>query len=162
MSGSHLIIHIYVRFTSYVICGEETRVDGTQKLKSNAVPIIFFFSPPSAMKRKPPIKRTASAPKVTKSSSSPVLDSQVLPQNMEVSVGSGAELQPSSSHAASSCEISTPESSASSEASDDCCETELAIQSWQDVGTAVSAITMDLFGTNFATPRRFPSMYEDT
>lgn len=46
---------------------------------------------------------------------------------MAVSIGSGAELQPSSSHAASSCEISTPESSASSEDSDNCCETEQAI-----------------------------------
>ncbi|KAJ4426849.1 hypothetical protein ANN_26648 [Periplaneta americana] len=106
---------------------EKTRIDGTRKLKSNAVPTIFFFSPPSAMKRKPPIKRKASAPKATKSSSSPVLDSQVVPQNMAVSIGSGAELQPSSSHAASSCEISTPESSASSEDSDNCCETEQAI-----------------------------------
>ncbi|XP_069676884.1 uncharacterized protein [Periplaneta americana] len=79
------------------------------------------------MKRKPPIQRKASAPKATKSSSSPVLDSQVVPQNMAVSIGSGAELQPSSSHAASSCEISTPESSASSEDSDNCCQTEQAI-----------------------------------
>ncbi|KAJ4434141.1 hypothetical protein ANN_16461 [Periplaneta americana] len=57
----------------------------------------------------------------------PVLDSQVAPQNMEVSIGNCAELQPSSSHAASSCEISSPKSSASSEASDCCCETEQAI-----------------------------------
>ncbi|KAJ4436301.1 hypothetical protein ANN_18932 [Periplaneta americana] len=51
---------------------EKTRIDGTRKLKSNAVPTIFFFSPPSAMKRKPPIKRKASASKATKSSSSPI------------------------------------------------------------------------------------------
>lgn len=47
---------------------EKTRVDGTRKLRVNALPTLFSFSPPEAVKRKSHIKRAGSALKNTKSS----------------------------------------------------------------------------------------------
>ena len=47
---------------------EKTRVDGTRKLRANALPTLFSFSPPEAVTRKSHIKRAGSALKNIKSS----------------------------------------------------------------------------------------------